>query len=124
MYNKTYLYILLVIGIVISSIFYTIASYSFRYAENYNIKFRYIFIFSLLFGLISYSIKIPVYYFFGKRFSIFVLNILFLIITFIFVVMYSYFILHEKIDTHTYIIITIIVCLLIINDILSMYKKN
>jgi uncharacterized protein (DUF486 family) len=118
--NKSILFILLIIGIITSSIFYTMASYYFRIAEKKHIPFAHIFMISLLFGIISYSIKIPVYYFFGKNLSVFMINIFFLVITFIFVVCFSYFVLKEKIEKHTYIISFIVVCLLILNDILSL----
>jgi hypothetical protein len=124
MLSKITMFILLVIGILISSYFYTIGSYYFRYAETMNLKFRYIFIISLICGIISYSIKIPLYYYLGKYNNIMMINILYITITFIIVTLYSKYILKENIPLHTYIIIFIILLLLIFNSLLDIYEKN
>jgi hypothetical protein len=115
-------YILLFLCIIISAIFYILASYYFRYAEQNNIKFIYIYLISIILGIISYSIKIPVFHFFGKDISIMILNIIFLVISFIIVIFYSKYVLNEKIPIYTYIISILIVLLIILNNILE-YKK-
>ncbi len=117
--NKIILYILFIIGIILSSIFYTLASYYFRIGESRNIKFIYIYIISIFLGLMSYSIKIPIFYYFGKQFSIMIINTIYLIVTFILVTLYSKFVLEENIPIHTYLIIFLIVLLIILNDILN-----
>ncbi len=112
---------MLLTGIIISSFFYIGSIFYFRYAQINNIKFGKIFLISILLGFISYIIKIPICYYYGSEYSIFYMNILFAVTCFIFVTIYSYFILDEKIERHTYIIIVIIFFLLIIDNIL---KKN
>lgn len=113
--NKILLFILFLIGVIFGSIFYTLASYYFRYGKMHNIKFFYIFLISIFFGIISYSIKVPIFYFLGKDYTIMFINVIFLITTFVVVTLYSKFILHEEIQTHTYIIFLLIVLLLILN---------
>lgn len=116
---KIFIYIFFFIGIICASFFYTMASYYFRFAEKKNLKFRYILLISIILGMISYSIKIPIFYYFGKDLSIMIMNIYYLITTFIIVSLYSKFILLEKIKLHTYIIITLIILLIILDNILN-----
>jgi len=117
--NKIILYSLFLIGIFISSIFYTLASYYFRFAEKNNIKFKYIFLVSIILGIFSYSIKIPVFYIFGKNINVMIINIIFLVTTFILVTLYSKIILKENIKLYTYIIIILIILLIILNNTLE-----
>ena len=112
-------HILLLIGIIIASIFYVIASYYFRYGEKLNETFLKIFLISLLFGLLTIIVKIPFFYFFGKDISVMVIHIIFLIISFIIVILYSRFILNEEIKLHTYIILILIVLLILLNHFLE-----
>lgn len=120
MKETTYYYIILLVGIIFSSISYIGSTYYFKYGEKNNISFNKILFISIFFGVISYIIKIPVYYYYGKYWSALYIHILFYFVSFIVILLYSYFILNEKIETHTYIIIVIIFILLIINDL---YKK-
>ena len=112
-------HLILIIGIIIASIFYVIASYYFRYGEQNNQTFLKIFLISLLFGTLTIMVKIPFFYFFGKNISIMIINIIFLIISFILVILYSKFILNEKIKFHTYIILIFIVLLILLNHFLE-----
>lgn len=113
------MYSLFIIGTIFASIFYTLASYYFRIGEQNKIKFIYIYIISIFLGLISYGIKIPIFYYLGKNMNIMIINGLYLIITFIFVTLFSKFILDEKIPIHTYLILILIVLLIVLNDILD-----
>ena len=122
--NKLLLYFLFFIGLVISSIFYTFSSYYFRLGEQLNVKFQYIYIISIIFGLISFLIKIPIYYYFGKNFNILTIHVYFLVITFSLLYFYSYYILSEKIPLHTIIILFTIIMLLVINDLIDIFKKK
>jgi hypothetical protein len=117
--NKILSYAFFIIGIIISSIFYTLASYYFRIGEQNNVKFTYIFIISVIFGIVSYAIKIPVFHYLGSHLSIMVINITFLVITFIIVTLFSKFVLKEKIPLYTYIIIVLVVLLILLNNILD-----
>ena len=117
--NNIIIYILLLLGIFFSALFYSIGSYYFRYGYMNKIKFKYIFIISIICGIISYLIKIPVFYFLGKNMTIMYINILFLVISFLIITLYSKFILNETINIHTYIIFTIIVILIVLNNYLS-----
>ena len=116
--------ILFIIGITIGAFFYVLASYYFRYGENNKIKFKYIYIISILFAIISFIIKIPLFHYLGKNMNIMIINIIFLIISFILVVLYSKYILNEKIPIYTYIIIFLIIILILLNYILDIYNKK
>jgi hypothetical protein len=122
--NKKLLYFLFFIGLIISSIFYTFSSYYFRLGEQLKIKFEYIYIISILFGIISYLIKIPVYYYLGKELSVLFIHVCFLVISFTLLVFYSFYILSEKIPLHTIIIMIFIFILLVLNDILDIWYKK
>ena len=56
--------------------------------------------------------------------NIMIINIIFLIISFILVVLYSKYILNEKIPIYTYIIIFLIIILILLNYILDIYNKK
>jgi hypothetical protein len=112
-------YIILILGIIIASSFYVVANYYFRYGQKLNESFLKIFLISLLFGTLTIIIKIPFFYFFGKNISIMIINIIFLIISFILVILYSRFILNEEIKLHTYIILILIVLLILLNHFLK-----
>ena len=122
--NKLLLYLLFFIGLIISSIFYTFSSYYFRLGEQLKIKFEYIYIISIVCGIISYLIKIPVYYYFGKNFNVLTIHVYFLVITFSLLTFYSFYILSEKIPLHTIIILLIIITLLVINDLMDIWYKK
>lgn len=113
--NDVLLYLYFFIGLLFSAIFYTIGSYFFRYAEKLNIKFQYIFLISIILGMIAYAIKVTIFYFYGKKFTIMFINILYLVATFFLVTLYSKIILNEDIKIHTYIIFTIIILLIILD---------
>lgn len=117
--NKIILYIFFTLGVILSSIFFTLGSYYFRIGEKKNIKFVYILLISVICGMISYSIKVPIFYYLGKELSIMIINIYFVSITFITVTLYSKFVLKEEIKLHTYIILTLIILLIICENILS-----
>jgi len=122
--NKIITYTYLTLGIILAAIFYILASYYFRYGEYHNIQFQYIFIISVCLGIISYMIKIPIFYYLGKDLSVMVINIIFLIIAFILVILYSKFILREVIPMYTYIIIVMIVLLILLNHFLDIKYNN
>jgi hypothetical protein len=122
--NKILLYFIFFIGLFISAIFYTISSYYFRLGQQLKIKFEYIYIISIVFGIISFLIKIPIYYYFGNDFSILAIHIYFLVFIFALLSFYSFYILSEKIPLHTIIILILIVSLLVINDLLNIWIKK
>ena len=115
--------LLFLIGIILSCTFYTLGTYYFKFGIDNNIKFKYIYIISIIFGIMSYVIKIPLFYYFLKDINIILINTFFLLITFILITLYSKFILNEKIFLHTYIILFFIVLLIILNNYLNnLYK--
>ena len=116
--NKIYIYILFFLGTLISAFFYIIASYYFRYGQENNVKFKYILVISLFFGILSYLLKISTFYFFGKKIKILLLHIIFLIFSSIIVYIYSKFYLKEKIKIQSLVIYIIIILLIIFDNIL------
>jgi len=108
------------IGILLSSIFYVCGSYYFKFAKKYNIKFIYILGISILFGVISYCIKIPIFYYFSENMHITLINIIFLALSFLLVILYSKFILNENIPLYTIIISILIILLILLNYILDL----
>ncbi len=112
-------YLFFFIGLTLSALLYTFGSYYFRFGQENNIKFKYILIISLILGICSYLIKIPTFYYFGRSFQIIFIHIIFLITSFIIVVLYSKFYLKEEIKLHSLIIFFIIVMLLVLDSILN-----
>jgi hypothetical protein len=76
--------------------------------------------FGILFGSLSYFIKIPLFYYYAKQ-NIVLTYILYMAILSIVIVLYSKFILQEQIQTHTYLILTMILILLCYNEYLSLH---
>ena len=124
MFNKYINFIIVFIGLLLASIFYSLASYSYRYIEIHKINCVFGFFISLFFSVLSFCIKIPILHFFAKSVSIFLINIYYMILIFFIVSLYSYFILNEKIDTHTYIIGFLIFLLIILNSFISNFSKK
>ena len=117
-------YSLFFIGITLSCTFYILGTYYFKYGIKNNIEFKYIYITSIIFGIMSYMIKVPVFYYLIKDVNILLINAYFLVIVFILTTLYSKFILNEKIFIHTYIILFFIILLLILNNYLtSIYNR-
>ena len=123
MIDKYINFIIIFIGLLLASIFYSLASYSYRYIEQHKMNFMIGFFISLFFSVLSFCIKIPVLHFYAKDVSIFLINIYYMILCFFIVSLYSYLILNEKIDTHTYIIGFLIFLLIILNAKMSMSNK-
>ena len=115
---KIYNYIILTIGLTFFSVASIIASLGYKYYEKKERSFWFIFFISLFFGIISYFIKIPLLYYYGKEdtLSTYILSIV--ILTFL-VMLHSKYILSEKIQLHTDIITILIVFLVVLNAYLS-----
>lgn len=118
-------YSLFFIGITLSCIFYILGTYYFKYGIKNNIEFKYIYITSIIFGIMSYTIKVPLFYYLLKDTNILLINAYFLVIVFILTTIYSKIVLNEKIFIHTYIILFFIILLLILNNYLSsIYNRS
>lgn len=112
--------ILFFIGLFFACIFYIYGSYYFRLGEMNNDKFIKIFLISIICGLISFSIKIPIFYFFAKNLNVMMINIIYVTMIFIVVTIFSKFVLKETIKLYTYIIITLVILLILLNSFLDM----
>jgi hypothetical protein len=114
-------FFILLIGLIIVSIFYVLASFGYKYLEEHNVSFKYIYILSLLAGVMVYVIKIPLFYYYDLDNAL-ITYMLYMIVVSVTVTLFSTFVLKEKIHTHTYIIMSIIMCLFIFNDYLTSLK--
>jgi hypothetical protein len=108
--------IILLSGIILYSITYVFGSYYFRLGILNKESFLYIFLVSIIIGLVSFSIKIPIFYFYATNMNIIILHVITTSIIFITAILYSYFILNENIPLHTYIIVCSIILLIILNN--------
>lgn len=111
-------FIILVVGLIIVSIFYELASFTYTYSTNNNYSFKYIYLISLIFGIIVYLIKIPLFYYYGLNDTL-VMYTLYLVVVSATVMLYSHFILKEKTPIHTRIILSVIIGLFILNNYLT-----
>jgi len=116
-------FLVLVVGIIIYSIFYVIASFGYKLFPKKKYPFKYIFVWSLLFAILAYSIKIPLFYYYGND-DVITIYILYISILSVTVSLYSKFILHSKVPTHTYVILVLIVLLIGLNEYLTRSKEN
>jgi len=116
-------FIILVLGLIVVSIIYVMATYGYAYLQIRGYSFKTIYIISILLGVLLYSIKIPLFYYYDLDNTL-ITYLLYTIITSITVIVYSRFILKENINTHTYIIMLAILVLFILNEYLTDLKKN
>ena len=110
--------LILIVGLMLFSIFYVIASFGYKLFPKNAYPFKYIFAGSLLAAILAYCIKIPLFYYYGKD-DVINIYILYISIISVAVSLYSKFILHNKIPTHTYIILSVIVLLIGLNEYLN-----
>ena len=113
---------ILIIGIIIYSIFYVLATFGYKLFEKQKFTFMYIFFISLFFANIAYIIKIPLFYYYGQADTV-TLYILYMSILTIMVTLYSTLVLKNKVATHTYIILFVIILLIILNEYLIRTKN-
>ena len=109
--------LILVGGISIYAVFYILASFGYKLFAKQNYSFQTIFLVSLFFALISNCIKIPLFYYYGKE-DVITIYILYIFILSFAVVVYSKFVLHQKVKPHTYVILAMIICLIVLNKYL------
>jgi hypothetical protein len=115
--------IILVLGLIVVSIIYVLATFGYVYLQTRGYSFKTIYIISILLGLLLYIIKIPLFYYYDLDNAL-ITYILYSIIISITVVFYSRIILRERIYTHTYVIMGAILTLFILNDYLTNLKKT
>ena len=116
-------WIILIIGMIIYASFHIIGSYGYKFWEKQKKSFEFIFIVGVLLGTISYSIKVPLFYFFGKQ-NIIALYIIYLVILSIILVLFTKFFFKEEVPIHTYIILFLIILLLCIDQLLTIKNKK
>lgn len=114
---------ILIIGIIIYSVFYVMATFGYKFFIKTKRTFKYIFLISLFFGMIAYLVKIPLFYYYGQEDTV-SLYILYISILTIMVTLYSTLILHEKVAIHTYIILFLIILLIVLNEYLLLAQKH
>jgi hypothetical protein len=110
--------LVLIGGLLLYSIFHTFASYGFRYYKTTNRTFSYIFTVCLLSGIISYMIKIPLYYYYSGT-NHMTIYLLYLTILSFSMSVYSVYFIGEKVKTHTYLILFAFIGLIALNDYLN-----
>lgn len=115
--------IILILGLIIVSIIYVLATFGYVYLQTLGYSFKSIYIISILLGMLLYSIKIPLFYYYDLDNTL-ITYLLYTIIISITVVLYSRIVLKETIHTHTYVILVAILMLFILNDYLTILKKK
>ena len=118
--NKVF--IILVVGLILVSIFYVLASFGYTYSKNNNYSFKHIYLISLIFGIMVYLIKIPLFYYYGLDNTL-IMYTLYLIVVSTTVILYSHFVLKEKSHVHTRVILTIIIGLFALDNYLTSLRK-
>lgn len=117
-FNSQLNLIILITGMMLFSVSNLIASYSYKYLQPLGKTTEYIFAFEFVFGILVYCIKIPLYYYFAKQ-NIVNITIIFMAINGLIILMYSYFILKEKVAIHSIIIFTSMIGLTMLNEYLN-----
>jgi len=115
--------VIIIIGIFIYSIFYILASYGYNYWDKNNKSFQFIYIISIILGIISYMIKVPLFYFFDKQ-NMFSTYILYLSISSIVMVIFSIYVLKEEVPITSYIVLLLVFLLVCFNEYLLINKNK
>jgi len=115
--------IILVLGLIIVSIIYVLATFGYAYLQTIGYSFKSIYIISILLGMLLYIIKIPLFYYYDLDNTL-ITYLLYTIIISITVVFYSRIVLKETIHKHTYVIMVAILILFIFNGYLTDLKKK
>lgn len=102
----------------IACIFYLLGTYYYELPDD-NTSFSIVLINSLLFGVIASVLRISNNKFLGDELSVLYMEILYVCLLFFATILYSIFLTKDKIHTHTYIIFSAIVGLLITNHLLN-----
>ena len=116
-------FIILVLGLIVVSIIYVLATFGYAYLQTKGYSFKPIYIISILLGMLLYIIKIPLFYYYDLDNTL-ITYLLYTIIISITVVFYSRIVLKETIHTHTYVIMITILMLFIFNVYLTDLKKK
>jgi len=102
----------------IACIFYLLGTYYYELPDD-NTSFSIVLINSLLFGLIASVLRISNNKILGDELSVLYMEILYVCLLFFATILYSIFLTKDQIHTHTYIIFSAIVGLLIANHVLN-----
>ena len=102
----------------IACIFYLLGTYYYELPDD-NTSFSIVLINSLLFGVIAAILRISNNKFLGDELSVLYMEILYVCLLFFATILYSIFLTKDKIHTHTYLIFSAIVVLLITNHLLN-----
>ena len=102
----------------IACVFYLLGTYYYELPDD-NANFSIVLINSLLFGIIASILRISNNKFLGDELSVLYMEILYVCLLFFATILYTIFLTKDQINTHTYIIFSIIVILLILNHLLN-----
>ena len=111
--------LILIFGLIVYSIFHTIGTYGYKYWEKNNTAVWIIMILGIFFGSFSYFIKVPLFYYYDNQSSVST-YVLYVGILSVIVTLFSKFVLEEKIQWHTYIILSLVLMLVSYNEYLNL----
>jgi hypothetical protein len=112
-------FFILIFGLLIYGIFNTLATYSYKRLGYLGASTEYIFILEMLFIIIAYCFKIPLYYYFSGSNKIITLHILDLCIYSLVVVLYTKYYAKETIRLQSIIVLIAILGLTILNELVT-----
>ena len=115
---------ILIVGLVFYTIFLLLGTFSYKIMMTKGYMFKTIFIVSMIFGILSFVVKIPLFYYYAREYDSLYINTLTLIVAAVVTNLFSYFILGERLYAHTYVILLIIAILFIFNNYLTEIKNN
>jgi len=112
-------FVLYIFVTFIACMFYLLGTYYYELPDD-NTSFSIVLINSLLFGVIASVLRISNNKFLGEELSVLYMEILYLCLLFLATILYTIFLTKEHVHTHTYLIFSAIVGLLIINNLLNL----
>lgn len=116
--------LILIIGLVFYSIFLLLGTFSYKIMMSKGYLFNSIFIVSMIFGILSFVVKIPLFYYYAREYDSLYINTLTLIVAAVVTNLFSYFILGERLYAHTYLIMLAIAILFVFNNYLTEIKNS
>lgn len=115
--------IIVIIGLILASMLHTFGTFGYKYWGEKGKSGWFILLIGIFFGILSYIVKIPLFYYYAKQ-NVVLTYIMSISILAIIVCLFSKFILKEQIKTHTYITLLLVLILVSYNEYLSFNDKK
>ena len=124
--DKTYKYLLFFLFIFVASTIHIACNHFYFYYFDksfYKMIFK-IFLISLFFGTWVYIIRLYSFYFFGSDIHFIDVEMLYAFVFLLGSLLYVKFFIKDKMSTHTFIILTLVILLIFLNFLINFFQEK